>query len=345
MMADVEAIKQSADLLQIVQRTTSLKKVASTGSGEWAGACPFCGGDDRFRLQEQAPPGKKPAGERWMCRQCTPQWGDVIGFVMKRDGVDFRSAMKILDPEGAEMDDRKIKASAPRADEIDRPRWTMGALGFIEMTVNALWSDEGKGALAYLHSRGLDDETLQGFAIGYNPIEGLGKPAEWGIDPDVKIWLPRGIVIPCQDGSGLHYVKVRRRTGHPKYIMIKGSHQWLYGAPTYHDKLTAFLFEGEFDALLAWSTGLIGVGLGSLPAGQNLRAEYQPFFTTIEDLVVAYDNDEPGQEAAESMCLLSPHFLKAYPFPQGKDLTEYYQLTGSLQAVFDWLYAQLDLLK
>ena len=57
---DTGAIKQRADLLGLIGADTRLKKVASTGGGGYAGACPFCGGRDRFRVQ--------PEQGRWWCR-------------------------------------------------------------------------------------------------------------------------------------------------------------------------------------------------------------------------------------------------------------------------------------
>jgi len=39
----------SIDLLQLVG-DSGLKRVVATNGGEWAGACPFCGGRDRFRV-------------------------------------------------------------------------------------------------------------------------------------------------------------------------------------------------------------------------------------------------------------------------------------------------------
>ena len=60
-----------------------LKKVASTGGGEYAGPCPFCGGRDRFRVNPYANPG------RWLCRNCTGgKWQDVIAYIAKRDNLD-----------------------------------------------------------------------------------------------------------------------------------------------------------------------------------------------------------------------------------------------------------------
>ena len=78
---DTWAIKQRTDLLGLIGADTRLKKVASTGGGEYAGPCPFCGGRDRFRVQ--------PLRGRWWCRGCSdgPRWQDAIGYVRRRDRI------------------------------------------------------------------------------------------------------------------------------------------------------------------------------------------------------------------------------------------------------------------
>jgi hypothetical protein len=69
---------------------TDLKKVASTRGGEYAGACPFCGGKDRMRVQ--------PEKGQWWCRQCSPNehWQSAADYVMRRDNVTFKEAMARL---------------------------------------------------------------------------------------------------------------------------------------------------------------------------------------------------------------------------------------------------------
>jgi hypothetical protein len=57
-MIDKQLICEQTDLLILATRDSQLKRVANTGGGEWAGACPFCGGVDRFRVQ----PNKQPWG-------------------------------------------------------------------------------------------------------------------------------------------------------------------------------------------------------------------------------------------------------------------------------------------
>lgn len=338
-MLDANTVKLSTDLIHLISLDTHLKKVASTGSGEWAGPCPFCGGEDRFRVQEQAPPGKLPEGQRWMCRQCNPKWSDVIGYVMKRDNLGFKEALKRLAPE---MDRSPATTYQPPTSlEVNRAEWVSTALMFVEECVDHLWGVDGKNARAYLHWRCLNEDALKRWAIGYNPNEGYGKPEEWGLPPEEKIWIPRGIVIPCQDAAGMHYIKIRRQSGDPKYLNLKGGEHWPFGMSTYLGVNSAFLFEGEFDVVLAHQTGFIGVGYASMPAGQHIKTEYQRFFESVFDVIVQFDNDDPGQQAADELCKLS-HFHKADYFPQGKDLTEYAQLGGN---VFEWLYRQLLLLK
>src|SRR5438128_12353476 len=94
---DVQAIKQRVDLVNLACRQTRLRKVATTRGGEWAGPCPFCGGRDRFRVQ--------PEKGLWFCRQCSPdgRWQDAIAFVMKRDGVPFAEACRILGGSRSEL--------------------------------------------------------------------------------------------------------------------------------------------------------------------------------------------------------------------------------------------------
>jgi DNA-binding PadR family transcriptional regulator len=79
--------QQHIDLLRIIGG--DLKRVASTNGGEYAGACPFCGGTDRFRVwPHQDVPG-------WWCRGCEEK-GDAIAFVQKRDGIGFLDACEQL---------------------------------------------------------------------------------------------------------------------------------------------------------------------------------------------------------------------------------------------------------
>ena len=85
--------QHSIDLLATIQMYGGiLKKMAGTEGGEWKGPCPKCGGTDRFTVQ----PNYGNNGGRWSCRQCSPQWGDTVGFIQFIDGLGFLDACEKL---------------------------------------------------------------------------------------------------------------------------------------------------------------------------------------------------------------------------------------------------------
>src|SRR5450759_1285384 len=86
----IERLKRETDILALIGKDTKLERVATTRGGEWAGACPFCGGRDRLRVQ--------PDRGLWWCRSCSPtvRWQDVIAYIMRREESDFKEAVSML---------------------------------------------------------------------------------------------------------------------------------------------------------------------------------------------------------------------------------------------------------
>ena len=79
--------------MAIVGSDTQLRKVATTKGGEYAGPCPFCGGEDRFHVQPE-----HADGGRWYCRGCgEDRWHDVIDYIMRRDNISFPEAVRKLE--------------------------------------------------------------------------------------------------------------------------------------------------------------------------------------------------------------------------------------------------------
>jgi len=90
MSTDIAALKQRINLADLIGRDTPLIRIAGTRGGEWAGPCPFCGGQDRLHVQ--------PAygGGRWFCRQCAPRGGDAIDYLCRRERLTFHEAVSRL---------------------------------------------------------------------------------------------------------------------------------------------------------------------------------------------------------------------------------------------------------
>jgi DNA primase len=199
----------SIDLVQLVGG--NLKRVAATNGGEYAGACPFCGGRDRFRVW--------PERGRWWCRQCE-RHGDALSFVQQREGFGFGEALRYLGLQGNEptWSPAPRQPVLPEAVEPPAPAWQQAALAFVEQAEAALWGDYDR-PLNWLRSRGFADDTLRQARVGYHA--GVGPHGDgqyvartaWGLLPDEgkhNLWLPRGIVIPWLVQGELWRVAIRR---------------------------------------------------------------------------------------------------------------------------------------
>jgi hypothetical protein len=79
--------------------------LALVGRGPWVTTrCEFHGGGDSMRVHR--------ASGAWVCMACGVKGGDVIAYVMQRDGLDFVQAAKAL---GAWADGPGAAAARPRS--------------------------------------------------------------------------------------------------------------------------------------------------------------------------------------------------------------------------------------
>ncbi|HET8626913.1 MAG TPA: primase-helicase zinc-binding domain-containing protein, partial [Thermomicrobiales bacterium] len=327
---DTRDLRRRVDLLALIGEDTRLKKVATTRGGEYAGPCPFCGGRDRLRVQ--------PERGRWWCRHCSEdaRWQDALAYVMRRDGLDFKSAAAMLGgAPGAPVAPHSRPAPPPAAPELaPSAAWRRRALAFVEGAERALWAEPGERARDWLQGRGLRDDTLRAWRVGFHPADAWDDPARWGLDRGPMVRLPRGVVLPWFAAGELWHVKVRRAAGRPKYVAIAGGRPVLFGADTLAGRAVGVLAEGEFDALLLWQAAgdLVGVatlgGCGATPGPRALG-----HLLPVARLLVAYDADAPGERGAARLAALSARLRLLRP-PPGQDLTDFVLAGGDLRA---WL--------
>ena len=386
-MIDTSAIKTAVNLLDLAGRYVALRRVASTEGGEYHGPCPKCGGADRFRVQ----PAGGPDRLGWAaCRQCWPAGGDLIGFVMWAEGCDFRAACDLLGGPGrgapASTQPRRPAqpAKAPTAPPGDD--WQTAARKFADGCALALWATAGPNAEAaararqWLAGRGLNDDTLRAWKIGYHAAETWEDRKAWGLPVETNaetgktpraFKIPRGIVIPCETGGRLWYLKIRRVPGdsftcgnwrgkcqhtmtapglcpqcqwdNPKYPQVTGSRPALYLAEALRNQRAAVLTEGELDALLLWQAAgdLAGVAtLGSAGKDLDLTA-WAAYLLPLSPLILAYDADAAGSKGADKLAGLTARAKRAKvpTLREGdKDLTDYHKAGGDLRA---WLAFEL----
>jgi len=347
---DFDRLKTEYPLLPTVERDTTLKKVASTKGGEYAGACPVCGGKDRFRVQPYF------QGGRCMCRQCHPQWMDVLSYVRWRHNVSLAEALTTLgQPNPVSKQAPKPKTSPTAVPGDDRPQPSADWMAYHSRRLadcqHALWhSPAGQRALDYLTEQGYTPETIQ--------QQGLGLNVRWQQTP--YGWLPPGIVYPWhnQPGElvGLHVrCPFKTSDGKPdrlacllgtkpaqdKYMWATGSKPGagVYGSLTIPGA-ALLLTEGEKDrdnviSRLTEPANVLTTGsAGSQLPGwvmERLQAEMKPPY-----ILLLADNDanQAGEQGAVRLkaqleAALDCPVSILYP-PAGKDVSDFVLAGGDL---------------
>jgi DNA primase len=156
----VEQLKSSVDIVKVVGEYVRLRRVGSTG--RWVGLCPF--------HQEKTPSfGVHQGRQFYKCFGCEAG-GDVLKFVMEIEGLTFPETLKLLAerngipmPQRAEYSDAESKLRAALLD-----MHAMAARRFQD----ALRGPQGAEARAYLSWRGVSQETIDTFELGYSEPSG-----------------------------------------------------------------------------------------------------------------------------------------------------------------------------
>ena len=156
--ASVEATKQAADIVALVEGYTRLRKSGS----RFVGLCPF--------HQERTPSfGVSPDRGTYKCFGCG-EGGDAIAFVEKQENLDFVGAIEFLaDRFGVALE---YEETSPEQDRLRKRRERLfqlldRAATFYE---RYLWeSESGASARDYLASRNLGEEIAREFRLGLAP--------------------------------------------------------------------------------------------------------------------------------------------------------------------------------
>lgn len=153
-MNEIEEVKARLDIVEIIGQSVQLQKAGRT----FKAPCPF--------HQEKTPSFVvSPDRQSWHCFGACGTGGDVISFVMKREGLDFPDALRMLaERAGVKLPERGVSAEQDRA----RQRLIAANEAAAEYFQTLLRGESGKAALAYLEGRGVDAAAMHRFAIGYS---------------------------------------------------------------------------------------------------------------------------------------------------------------------------------
>lgn len=271
--------------------------------------------------------------------------GDAISFVMKKEHIDFPSALKTL---------------------ADKVGVTLGAVNNphaklykIMDIARQFYEDElakNPEAMAYLiEKRGLTHETIKRFHIGYTgrPIlsahlKSLGfTPRELmaaGIcrlksESTVDFYMSPRIICPIiRSGKTLGFSGRGLGSEEPKYLNTPGTEIFskrdvLYGLDGAEVKKAgaAIVVEGNFDVIMAYQYGFrnICASLGTAFGPGHLQL-LSKFCNTV---YILFDGDKAGERAtlaASKLCFKSKLKGGVVTLPKGEDPDSFFRSGGNL---------------
>lgn len=275
--------------------------------------------------------------------------GDVIKFVMESEGLGFMEAVEQL----AGLAGMEVPKETPEDREKAERRRTLQdvvdlACRWYERQLHTAAGDAG---LRYLRGRGLTDETIAKFRLGWAPEDRKAlQRAMKAESVDVDALVEAGLVKKYEDGETGDYMRGRvlfpitdRRgkviafggrvlgDGQPKYLNSPDTPLFHKGRVLYglaqareaaHKSGTLVVAEGYMDVIALAQAGFPAVA----PLGTALTEDQiAELWKLVPEPVVCFDGDTAGQRAAARACdralpmLVPGHSLRFVALPQGED--------------------------
>ena len=341
-----EQVRSTANIVEVISGYVPLKK---RGQNFW-GCCPFHG--------EKTPSfAVNPAKNMFYCFGCH-EGGDIFKFIMKIESCDFKEALKLLAARyGIPVPERQKTAVEIRREKQRERIYETNATACRFYQACLLKTPYGKGALAYLNGRGINQEIINSFSIGYaldsftSLLSNLGRHGYKGEELLAAGLVAMGrqqlydkfrnrVMIPIKDPKG----KIVGFGGRvldnstPKYLNTAET-EWfnkrrlLFAMDVAYKAIRtsrqAIVVEGYMDAISLHAAGISNV-VASM--GTAFAAEQAKLLQRIADEVVfCYDSDSAGRKAsvrAVSIARTAGLKVRIAGVPEGKDPDEYVRRYG-----------------
>src|SRR3954454_14007468 len=338
----LERVKAAADIVEVVSAHTDLRRQGA----RYVGLCPF--------HEERTPSfSVEPTEKLYHCFGCGAG-GDVIKLLAEEDGLNFAEAVELLaDRYGVQLEREQ---EDPRAEGQRQHRRRLEQLldRAAAFYSSYLWESEEAGkARDYLARRGLGEEVLRSFGVGYAP-SAWDKLLVRGRRAGFSVEELRGVGLVQRGRSGGDYDRFRERIMFPirgrrgrvlgfggramrsdqgaKYVNAAEPEffhksQILYGVDQGKAAIAkagrAVVVEGYTDVLALHQAGIeeaVGV-MGTAITPDQVAA----LSGMVDEVVLALDADSAGQEAmlrAQRVAAGRRMRLRVAAMPAGVDPAE-----------------------
>ncbi len=345
MVNQVEQIKDRLDVVEVLGNYIKLQKAGHT----YKALCPF--------HNEKSPSfSVSPERQMWYCFGCN-EGGDIFTFIEKIEGVEFKEALKILaDKAGIRLKKEDPKLRSKREEVYNVSEITSK---FFE---HQLQSSRGKKVIEYLKERGLKEETIKEWRIGYAPDQWRSLHS-FLIDKNYSndIIESAGLSVKSEKGRSSYHDRFRHRITFPifdvqgrvigfsgrvfdkirgetvgeeagKYIntpntLIYDKSRVLYGLEkakmALKQKDQCLVVEGQLDVILAHQSGSDNtVAVSGTAMGDGHLSIIKRYTPNIS---LCFDSDEAGEKATRKGAELALEMglnLSIIELPKGKDVAD-----------------------
>ncbi len=335
----LDEVRNRVGLAEVVGRRVRLIKKGR----EYHGLCPFHNEKTpSFTVNEDK--------GFYHCFGCG-EHGSVFDFVMKTNNMSF--------PESVEQLANEVGLEIPVETPEERQR-QMRAKNLFEVVEAAtahyeklLYMPEGKDALNYLFNRGVNEESIKQFRIGFSANSSSLKRALVREGISDQLMTEAGLLIQPDDPSRTPYDRFRGRVmfpitdrrgrviafggrilgnGEPKYLNSPETPLFHKGDSLYalsqaveaaRDNKTILVTEGYTDVIALHQAGFKHA---VAPLGTALTEnQIQILWKVVPEPILCFDGDNAGQKAAlraaeRAMPLLKPgKSLRFIALPDGED--------------------------
>ncbi|WP_067727387.1 DNA primase [Oceanobacillus damuensis] len=308
----IEEIRKSNDIVDIIGEYVQLKKQGRN----YFGLCPFHGEKTpSFSVTQEK--------QIFHCFGCG-KGGNVITFMMEMESFSFYEAVKFLaDKSGFTLPDTGIKKESSMSEESQS---VLSANDWLTKLYHHLirYTKDGKEGYQYLKDRGIGDEAIDAFQLGFAPnvkdfvAEFLTKKGF-----HQQLLIKAGILSQQNDNAvtdrfrGRVIFPIRNHIGktvafggrsitnqEPKYLNSPESELFHKGKLLYNFDLAkkhirkeneVILFEGYMDVISAYQAGVKNVvatlGTSLTEPQAKLLNRY------VETVIICYDGDMAGLDA------------------------------------------------
>jgi DNA primase len=336
---DTEALKRERPLADVVAAYGVVLRQGSRGL--FWGLCPF--------HQERTPSFcvdvRDPRDMHFFCYGACGADGDVITFVMAREGCSFLEACERLAGRGRPPGVHPLPAGHTRSTGTDWERLspTSAESRVLQVACETYQEafDPSALARAYVRGRGVPDALAHDQRLGYadgnaliQRLRGesllevaavlglvLERPPDWTAGPRYREFFSRRIVVPeLRQGRPIWFIGRAledQPTRRPKYLSLPGQRP-LLGAEAVQGQRVVYVCEGPFDWLAARAWGLPACCL----CGTHAPPERLPALDCAVAVYGVFDPDRAGRSAAARLAPLVGDRWRPVELADGLDLAE-----------------------